>query len=148
MGERRHDQPAPDRRYTIAEAAEALGLSSEAVRSRVKRGTLRSVREDGSVFVLLDRPDQPRPTSGPPSDQPAGPPDRTDLLIAELQDRIRALEEANRENRRIIAGLTQRIPQLETAERPPDAPETASEADERVDDTGAARNAVSAPVVA
>jgi hypothetical protein len=41
------------------------------------------------------------------------PPDRTNLLIAELQDRVRSREEANRENRRIIAALTQRIPEIE-----------------------------------
>jgi hypothetical protein len=46
-------------------------------------------------------------------------PDRTtDELIAELRDRVRSLEEANRENRRIIAALTQRRPEL------PAAPET------------------------
>jgi hypothetical protein len=38
-------------------------------------------------------------------------PDRTDELIAELRDRVRSLEEANRENRRIIASLTSRAPE-------------------------------------
>jgi hypothetical protein len=35
-----------------------------------------------------------------------------------MQDRIRSLEEANRENRRIIAALTSRIPELEARESP------------------------------
>lgn len=60
--------------------------------------------------------DQPRTTT----DQPT---DRTDLLIAELQDRIRSLEEANRENRRIIAALTQRIPEIEAPREPSGARE-------------------------
>ena len=53
---------------------------------------------------------------------PLQPDDRTDLFIAELQDRVRSLEEANRENRRIIAALTSRIPAIEAPadERPAD----------------------------
>jgi hypothetical protein len=47
--------------------------------------------------------------------------DRTDLLISDLHDRVRSLEESNRENRRIIAALTQRILAIEA---PSDAPET------------------------
>jgi hypothetical protein len=47
-------------------------------------------------------------------------PDRTtDELIAELRDRVRSLEEANRENRRIIAALTQRRPELPADEYEP-----------------------------
>ena len=42
--------------------------------------------------------------------------DRTDLPIAEMQDRIGSLEEANQENRRIIAALTSRIPTIEAPE--------------------------------
>jgi hypothetical protein len=44
--------------------------------------------------------------------------------------RSEQLEEAhaaNRENRRIIAGLVQRVPELEAPPEPRDAPETASE---------------------
>jgi hypothetical protein len=48
------------------------------------------------------------------------PNDRTDVLIAELQDRVRSLEEANRENRRLLAAALERIPALE----PPESPET------------------------
>jgi hypothetical protein len=70
-------------------------------------------RVGGTVYVLLDveaiggdEGERSRTTT----DQPG---DRTDLLIAELQDRIRSLEEANRENRRIIAALSSRIPELQ-----------------------------------
>jgi hypothetical protein len=90
------DQYAAVRRTTVAEAAQVLGISAEAVRGRIRRGTLPVDREGGTVYVLLEQPSD----------------DRTDLLIAELQDRVRSLEEANRENRRIIAALTSRIPQL------------------------------------
>jgi predicted phage gp36 major capsid-like protein len=52
-----------------------------------------------------------------------------DELVDELRDRVRALEEANRENRRIIAALTSRIPQLEAPRDERDARETALEDD-------------------
>jgi hypothetical protein len=38
----------------VAEAADALGISAEAVRMRVRRGTLRSEHVEGTVYVLLD----------------------------------------------------------------------------------------------
>ena len=124
MGEDRSE--APDvRRTTVAEAAEILGISAEAVRGRIRRGTLPVEREGGTVYVLVDHPEEHRTTgdqSRTTADQPG---DRTDLLIAEMQDRIQALEEANRENRRIIAALTSRIPAIEAAETPPEDPERA-----------------------
>ena len=120
MGEGRTSK----RRYTVAEAASALSTSAEAVRSRLKRGTLESVKEGGTVYVLLDT-DQAPPEQ---RQDDAQTPDRTNLLIAEMQDRIRSLEEANRENRRIIAALTSRLPQIEAPSEAPGAPETATEA--------------------
>src|SRR5215212_3998774 len=42
-------------RMTVAQAARTLGISAEAVRQRVRRGTLPTEKsEDGSVFVLID----------------------------------------------------------------------------------------------
>lgn len=125
MGE---DRTQPIRRTTVREAAELLGISAEAVRGRIRRGTLPVEREGGAVYVLIhqDRTtaDQQRTTADQPND-------RTDVLIAELQDRVRSLEEANRENRRIIAALTSRMPAIEA---PPDergSPETAPDVPER-----------------
>ncbi len=119
-------------RYTVPEAAEALGVTVDAIRSRIKRHTIMHVREGGRVYVLLSgdqgvishdqggdqgtahRADQP-PQTGP---------DHRDELLEELRDRVRALEEANRENRRIILALTSRLPALQA---PRDAPETDAE---------------------
>jgi hypothetical protein len=112
------DRTANERRMTVAEAAGVLGISAEAVRGRIRRGTLPVEREGGTVYVLLDVQADDRSTgdqSRTTGDQPA---DRTELLIAELQDRVRSLEEANRENRRIIAALTSRIPAIEAPESP------------------------------
>src|SRR3712207_9114914 len=50
--------------------------------------------------------------------------------IAEMQDRIRSLEEANRENRRIIAALTSRIPAIEAPSEPPGGPDSGAERSE------------------
>jgi hypothetical protein len=92
----------------VAEAAVVLGISAEAVRGRTRRGTLPLEQEGGTVYVLLDAhlDDQSRTTCDQLND-------RTELLIAELQDRVRSLEEANRVNRRIIAALTSRLPAIE-----------------------------------
>ena len=46
------------RRVTVAEAAEILGITAEAVRTRIKRDKLKSVKEPpdrtGTVYVLLE----------------------------------------------------------------------------------------------
>ena len=69
-----------DDRITVAEAAERLGITKEAVRKRVSRGTLRSDKDqDGTVRVYV-----------PQSGTPAATFDR-DELIAELRARIEDL---------------------------------------------------------
>src|ERR687897_3219202 len=108
-------------RLTQREAAERLGVSVEAIRKRVKRGTLQSDKgEDGRRYVYLDdAPDAART-------EQQGPPELTD----ELRDRLRYVErqleaerQAHAEARRIIAGLVERIPALEApADSAPDAP--------------------------
>ena len=130
------DQGATRRmRLTVAEAAEALGISGDAVRSRIKRGTLETVREGGRVFVLVgDQPTaQARPTRRPGGE---------DRLYEEMQARIRYLEsqvEEEREARRradtLLARLMDRLPELEAPqEAPPEtpgSPERAQEEPER-----------------
>jgi hypothetical protein len=129
------ERTGDERRTTVSEAAEILGISAEAVRGRIRRGTIPVEREGGTVYVLVEEPkdhrttgDQSRTTDDRPGDRTG---DRTDLLIAELQDRVRSLEEANRENRRIIAALTSRIPAIEAPSEARESPETAREGSER-----------------
>jgi hypothetical protein len=129
MGE---DRTTPVRRTTVAEAAQVLGISAEAVRGRIRRGTLPVEREGGTVYVLLDPSIGSRTTTDQPRTTDEHTPDRTDALIAELQDRVRSLEEANRENRRIIAALTSRIPELPPPE-PSESPRT--DAEDRIEPT-------------
>lgn len=144
MGEdaiRGGDRSHARRRLTVAQAADQLGVTVDAVRARIKRGTIDHVKEGPRVYVMLGddqgdtRHDQDsaQATDHPPE---AGPAHR-DELLEELRGRVRSLErqldgerEANRENRRIIAALTSRIPQLEAPRDEPQARDTASESPE------------------
>jgi hypothetical protein len=75
---------------TVAQAADALGISAEAVRGRIRRGTIPVERESGSVYVILDdrtTHDQPRT----PDDRTNARPTGSDALISELRARIEDL---------------------------------------------------------
>ena len=119
MGE--SDTPRDISRYTVPEAAQTLGISPEAVRNRLSRGTLKSVKEAGTVYVLLET-DRTRHTGDRPNDRSTDtPPELVDQMQARIDSLERQLEQANerdRENRRIIAALTSRIPAIEAPEAP------------------------------
>jgi hypothetical protein len=109
----------------VSEAADALGISEDAVRSRIKRGTLTSVRDGGRVFVLLVGRDRP-------TDQPG----ESNALTSQMQGEIDHLRsqldqerQAHAEARRIIAGLVDRMPPA--IEAPSDATESPEEAQGR-----------------
>jgi seryl-tRNA synthetase len=133
------DQPA-NQRLTVAQAAEVLGITEGAVRSRIKRGTLRTTKESGTVLVLLGggtSQSNQAPNTGAPADQ-------SELLEA-LRDQIRDLREQlgqanerDRENRRIIAALTSRIPAIEAPQAPSETPSEATEQPGRVEPQPAA----------
>ena len=76
----------------VKEAAEALGVSSDAIRKRIARGTLRSDKgEDGSVRVWLEGADERRDEDQPPGGTEAG--HRLDGLIDAKDDALRDLRE-------------------------------------------------------
>src|SRR4051794_4431420 len=97
---------------TVDQAATALGISTDAVRKRARRGTLEAEKgADGTVYVWVD--------GGVPSGAPSeasGAPDGstpTQAHLDSMQDQIDSLrqqldraEERDRENRRIIAAIT------------------------------------------
>lgn len=121
---------APTRRVTMREAADILGVSKEAVRKRIIRGTLPSEKgEDGRRYVFLDAGGDEPPTG------------ERDALISEMRGRIEDLREqleserqAHAEARRLLAAALERItPQLEASSEAPESPETATEAPEVVD---------------
>jgi hypothetical protein len=137
-------------RYKIPDAAKVLNITEEAVRQRVKRGTLDSVKVNGSLFVLLNASDRSSDTSthqqpvddvsndrsGDTSEDTSEDTSRlVDALESEIAHLRLQLEQANdrdRENRRIIAALTTRIPELPSgssgsSSEPREWPMTASE---------------------
>lgn len=72
----------------MSEAAAALGITVDAVRSRVKRGTIAHEREGGRVYVLLGA-DEARPGHDQGSDQGGRETeDRTAELIATLREQL------------------------------------------------------------
>jgi hypothetical protein len=125
-------------RLDVKQAAEALNISSEGVRKRIKRGTLDSEKaQNGKVYVWLDVLNADR-THGPTGSDNAThaneDADRTgygqgsdtqsdtqsDALHSSLQDQVSYLRkeldqerEANRENRRLLAAALERIPEIE-----------------------------------
>ena len=132
MGSGRWEDAGMDERLTVAEAADRLGITKEAVRKRIHRGTLRADKAaDGTVLVYT-------PPSGTVGGTPPGA--ARDELVDELRDRIAYLERqvaeerrANDENRRLLLAALERIPpQLEAPqEQPPDAPGTPRAAKEQ-----------------
>jgi hypothetical protein len=130
---RRADQTGNERRrVTVAQTAEILGITAEAVRTRIKRGKLDSVKEPdapgGTVYVLLPA-DQTRPNIDPTMRGQDQTLDQTEL-VEELRDRVAYLErqvEEEREARRradmLMAQLVQRVPELEAPREPGGATE-------------------------
>jgi hypothetical protein len=127
-----------DRRFNVHEAASILGITPEAVRARIQRGTLPKEKDaDGAVYVRLNA-DQLQPkgdetnsgsrsdgdqTGAESSSEPADP-----ALVGALQERIEHLskiidtrDEEIRRRDTIIMTLSQRIPELEAPASPDQA---------------------------
>jgi hypothetical protein len=105
-------------RVSVAEAARILDTTAEAIRSRIKRGTLPSTKEGSKVYVLLS-PDQTplgqRPGDAQTTDHQTQ--FERDVLISEMRGRIEDLRvqleserAAHAEARRLLAAALERIP--------------------------------------
>src|SRR5215212_8193454 len=114
-------------RLTVAQAAERLGVTRDAVRKRIKRHSIEwEVGENGETYVYVD----PSATAEDPSGDTSGQEQVVEVLrdqVEHLREQLDRAEERDRENRRIIAALTQRIPELEAPSEPRESPETPSE---------------------
>jgi hypothetical protein len=98
----------------VAEAADALGITVDAVRSRVKRGTIDHERKGGRVYVLLGA-DEARPGHDQDTDQVSDQgaresEDRTAELITTLREQLQAERQSHAEARRLLAAALERIP--------------------------------------
>jgi len=111
-----------DERVTVADAAERLDITKEAVRKRISRRTLRSDKDpDGTVHVYV-------PSSGTASgtaSEPIGRNELVELLRTQLED-LRADRDAWREQARrsdYMAGAAmERTRELESRIRELEAP--------------------------
>ncbi len=150
-----------ERRVTVGEAAGYLGITAEAVRSRVKRGTLKSTKEGSTVYVLLEgdvshgrqNTDQTATGYDRAQDQTTPGQDRTDdraELVNVLRDQVEYLREQlgeEREARRradmLLARLSEanasmagQIRELTAPPGPRAEPETVAEDAGEVEDQG------------
>jgi hypothetical protein len=125
MTEGNTDPSDIEQRLTVKEAASALDISSEAVRTRIQRGTLRSIHERGRVWVVLDL-DETRSNTSRTSDQTQ--------LVDELRARVAFLEgelkirtEENRRKDHLLAAALERIPAIEPPPEEQGSPERAAD---------------------
>ena len=134
------DDPQMVRQYRVKDVVVLLGISTLAVRHRIRRGTLNSEKdESGVVWVILDpervfADDPPDYPQDGPRDHPGlsndSPPDQSLLELVEVlreqlaaaEHRERRSDERERELRRIIAGLVQKVPELPSPDGPTDTP--------------------------
>jgi hypothetical protein len=140
-------EQATSRRLTVQEAAEVLGTSVDAVRMRVRRGSLDSDKApDGRVYVYLnvDSSETKHQLDGEPSALIAAKDETIELLREQLAEE----REARRRADTIIAQLTQantalasRVPELEAPREQPDATETVEEEPEVAEPRSAAGGA-------
>jgi hypothetical protein len=140
----------------LREAAELLGTSTEAVRKRATRGSLRSDRQNGRVLVWVD---DGRTEGGHEVQVDGGP--LVEVLrdeVADLRARLDKEQEARRRADTIIAQLTQanaalaqRVPELEPPRKqahqqePPGGSERVVEEPERAEPWSATGSAHGGP---
>jgi hypothetical protein len=120
-------------KYTVREAASLLGTSVDAVRGRLRRGSLDSMKVDGVVYVLLDEASRDRHANketrrpGKTNQQNAVNRDQSELL-EELRNQNEWLRREIEHKDTIIMSLTQRIPELEAPPEPRESPVSAHDA--------------------
>lgn len=114
-------------RMSVSEAAEALGITRDAVYKRVERNKIRHEKDaDGQLYVYVEKSE---------TGQRQNVQSESSALTSALEARIGSLErqlEAERgssaELRRLLAAALERIPpQLEAPPEPSESPETSTE---------------------
>ena len=117
-------------RVSVAEAAERLRISQDAVYKRIKRGTIPwDKSEDDKTYVYIDDVDGSTDRARQSTDQASSASNYVskDELLSELRARVRFLEEELQRKDTILLSLTQRIPELEAPPESRDAPVSSSE---------------------
>jgi hypothetical protein len=101
------------RRVPLREAAQLLGVSKDAVRQRIRRGTIRSDKgEDGRVYVYVDA----SPDAVHDRQRETGIADPRDQLIEHLRGEVEAWREESRRKDTIIMNMTEAMKALSPPE--------------------------------
>ena len=122
-------------RVSVYEAADLLGVTVDAIRKRIQRGTMPHERhEDGRVYVLLDetralKDKTSKLTSTVQDDvqDDSQVPYLTDELIAELRAQNEWLRREVERKDAILLRMAERLPEVEVATKPREAPVSTSE---------------------
>jgi hypothetical protein len=119
-------------RVTVPDASRILGLTESTVRKRVQRGSIPHEKaENGRVYVYLP-PDETRresrnvPASHASRPRSVRPGQSRDSYVRSLEERVAFLEDQLRRQTDIIAGLVERVPELEAPPEPRRSPESAA----------------------
>jgi hypothetical protein len=118
----------------VYEAADILGVTVDAIRKRISRGSIAHERDDdGRVWVLLDDLETPTSKVHDTGQEPYRTVSAGEFIeemrgrIEDLREQLAAERRANEENRRIIAALTSRIPELPPAATSQETPGASQE---------------------
>jgi bacterioferritin (cytochrome b1) len=124
------DETGSNQRFTVKEAAQRLNVSEAAIRQRIQRNSIAHEKDEETnrVYIILDGEDDRLDDVEPDVEHRSGR-----ELIDTLQEQLRLEREASAELRRIIAGLTQRIPAVEAPSDEREGPVSASEKESRTE---------------
>jgi|SRR5829696_3322065 len=133
-GQQNRPQDVLDR-LTVAQAADRLGVTQDAVRKRIARGTIRHEKDyEGRIFVYLDtfeRKSKTRQDNGQDDESKTVSDADQDKYTRSLEDQIQFLRAELERKDAILLSLTQRIPELEApaslGSEPRESPVTPSE---------------------
>jgi hypothetical protein len=116
-----HNRPVD--RVTVPEAAELLRVTESAVRKRIQRGTIPWDKDvEGRIYVYVDPSETSLETGQDKSRDESLGQSRNELLEV-YREQVEFLRRELERKDTIIMSLTQRIPELEAAPEPRDAPE-------------------------
>ncbi len=121
----RHDSPVD--RITVPEAADLLGITQSAVRKRIQRGTIQWDKdEEGRIYVYVD-PSEINLETEEDKTRETAEGQSQDYRLEVYREQVDFLRRELERKDAIIMSLTHRIPELEPAPEPREAPETATE---------------------
>jgi hypothetical protein len=127
------------RRVDVKQAAEALGISSEGIRQRIRRGSLESEKgTDGRVYVFLEDEDLDGTSSEPNTDEVLT---RMEDEIAFLRQELATRDEEIRRRDAVLLSLSEGLKALNPPPEEREPPESAA----RTSDTAEPRSTTEGP---